>query len=140
MVYVRHKMGGSVAFVKNGIMTRMSQGQEGDIPKSVFDRHPDRFEKIEGPPAEAIMPPNRFVGRERAVPHHDPGPVPNQNTQMQQPPAQTRAAPEPGRYVARHRGFGKWHVYDTIENRAIGDSLSKDEAKAAAERMQNGEV
>jgi hypothetical protein len=112
MIYVRHIKGGSVSFVRDGQIVTMNVGSEGDVPDAVYRRYATRFERI-APPPLAI----------RSAPHHMPAPIDHATTQMRQ--SQTR-------FVARHRGRGKWVVWDDIANEIASDADDREHAESLA--------
>lgn len=109
MVYVRHVKGGSVTFVASGGMITMSVGSEGYVPEQIYRRYATRFERIEPPPPAAT----------RITPIH------HMTTSMSSEDVEAR-------FVARHRGHGRWVVWDTISNEAISEAMEREDAEAAA--------
>lgn len=128
MVYVRHVKGGSISFLRDGKMIRLVQGQEADVPRRVYEAHASRFEIIEAPQDRALAPATRAapIGE---VPHQAPIVRAQETTQMR------TSDKVVARYVARHKGFGKWQVWDTIDHRSVGEPTTKEEAHGMAERQ-----
>jgi hypothetical protein len=163
MPYVMLKDGGSITFMRNGESVCMRPGSKGHVPERIFQRHPGRFVEVDGPPAEAMMPvetmmpdatalplPQLQKGPITPIPHEPADPIEATTTQMQsgvtrqpeffsieRPPAKP-VEPQPQsswRYAIRHRGAGKWYVWDTIAGKAVGDLKSRDEAQAESSKL-----
>jgi hypothetical protein len=109
MVYVRHVKGGSITFVADGRMVTMTVGAEGDVPDQIFRRYATRFQRIDPPPPAAI--------RASGIPHATTA-MSADNVEM--------------RFVARHRGHGRWVVWDTIAHDAVSDAMDRADAERAA--------
>jgi hypothetical protein len=118
MPIVKHIAGGSVSFVHNGQRITAGSGYVGDIPTRILAKHPKRFAVVDEPFPRVTAD----VKRDEVLTRE---------------PAKVDPAKEVklGRYLARHRGAGKWAVTETESGKVVSEMMPRVDAEKLAEEM-----
>jgi hypothetical protein len=122
MPIAKHINGGAVSFVLNGQRVTAGKGYVGEVPQRILDKYKrqNRFALVDLPFARVTAD----VKREEAL--------------TREPAKQPSSKPPLGRYIARHRGAGRWMVTETESGNVVSEAMARAEAEAKAAEM-NGE-